>query len=59
MEIKEGYEKKVDPLTGVVHLYPKDGRKHYFDKCWCNPIRNRKTGMIAHHEVKENYFQCK
>lgn len=59
MKIKEGYEKVTDPITGTIHLYPKEGRKHYFDKCWCKPRKNKKLGIISHYYIKENSVECK
>lgn len=49
---KDGYKLVLDPLTKLYHYIPETGRPHQFDKCWCHPFHNERTGSVHHNLVE-------
>lgn len=60
MKLKKGYAKFTDYNTNMVHIYPVEGRRHFYDNCWCKPTVDKKNGIIHHNEDvgQNNSYQC-
>lgn len=56
LKLKEGWYKRMDDHKNILHIFPIEGRKHNFDKCWCFPFLNEDTMIIHHNKSKANKF---
>ena len=58
MKLKKGFDKHFDEQLKIWHIMPINGRKHYLDNCWCNPIENKVNSTFAHYFVETNTAKC-
>ena len=54
MKLKSGYKKTYDKENMMLHVYPEDGRDHYYEKCWCCPVIDDKKHITHHNYSKAN-----
>ena len=57
LKLKKNYKRKYDKHKKIYHIYPTNGRAHYFDKCWCSPIKD-KNGDLHHNYSKDYNTPC-